>query len=187
MTAASTDPQQSDTEREQPETEPEQTGAEPAEDDAPRSRRRPPLWLLVAAGLLVVVAVVTFTRDTGTTAPDLSTPEGAARAFAQSAAVGDVDGVIAVTCLGDDGCAAEHGDGVTDDQLRAAKKVIADNVHEIGNLFARVRFTSARPGAEPGTQEVDYRLPGMRARNYLVFVEHEDRWLYIGTGTGPTP
>jgi hypothetical protein len=175
VTAASTDPQQSDVD----------------ETDPPRPRRRPSPWLVVAGVVLAVVVAAVLLRGGGEDAAagprDLTTPKGAAEAFAQAAATGDVEGMLAVTCLGDDGCAAEHGGDVTPEQVRAAKKVIADQMREISGRFGHAVFTTARAGAEPGTQEVDYRLPGMPEgeRNYLVFVEYQDRWLYIATG-GPT-
>ncbi len=167
----STDPQQSD------------TGA-----TAPRRRRRPPAWLVGAGLALAAIAAVTFLRgeDAPAAKRDLSTPEGAARAFAGAAAAGDVEGVLAITCLGSAGCTAEHGGGVTPEQVAAAEKVIAKNVREIGGRFGNAEFTASRAGTEPGTREVDYRLPGMPEgeRNYLVFVEYQNRWLYIATG-GP--
>lgn len=168
----STDPQQSD------------SGAAVA----PRPRRRPPAWLVGAGIALVAIVAVTLLRgeDAPAAKRDLSTPEGAAEAFAGAAAAGDVEGVLAITCLGSAGCAAEHGGGVTPEQVTAAKKVIAEHVREIGGKFGNAEFTATRAGAEPGTREVDYRLPGMPEgeRNYLVFVEYQNRWLYIGTG-GP--
>jgi len=170
----------------------EQTGTDPAgtEDDTSlRSRRRPPAWLVGAGGVLVVIVAVALLRgggDDSARAQDLSTPESAAEAFARAAAAGDVDGLLAVTCLGDAGCAAEHGGGASTEQITAAKRVLADNVREIGGRFGHAHFTAARAGSEPGTREVDYRLPGMpeNERNYLVFVEHQDRWFYIATGSG---
>lgn len=177
-------------------TDPQRSDTEPTAEAtaAPRPRRQAPGWLLAAGSALAVVAAVVLWRAvTDEPAPqrDLSTPEGAAAAFAGAAAAGDVDGVLAVTCLADAGCAAKHGGGVPTEQVAAAKKVIVENVPKIGARFGNARFATARAGAQPGTREVDYRLPGMPAgeRHYLVFVEHDDRWLYIGTGgpTAPTP
>ncbi|MCT2581945.1 hypothetical protein [Actinophytocola gossypii] len=185
---ASTDPQPPETEKDtHGDTEPD-TGPGTETDARPRARRRPPAWLLGAGAVLVVIVAVALLRG-GEDEPrptDLTTPEGAAEAFAQAAAAGDVDGLLAVTCLGDNGCAAEHGGGANPEQISAAKKVIADNVREIGSRFGYAEFTPARPGAEPGTRAVDYRLPGMpeNERHYLIFVEYQDRWLYIATGGG---
>jgi hypothetical protein len=153
-------------------------------------RRRPPAWLVGAGVVLAVIGVVAFLRDGGGDAAvpgDLSTPQGAATAFAAAASAGDVDGVLAATCLGNAGCAAEHGGGVSAQQITAAKKIIADNVGDIGARLRHVEFTSTRAGTQPSTSEVDYRLPGTAAgeRNYLVFVHYRDRWLYLATG-GPT-
>lgn len=169
-----TDPQQSDTEQ----------------AAAPR-RRRPPAWLVGAGTALVAVVAMVLLRDGGdhdTTVPrDLSTPQGAAETFAMAASVGDVDSVLASACLGDPGCVAEHGNGVTPQQVTAAKKVIADNMRELGGQLRNARFTTAHAGTRPGTQEVDYLLPGAarEERTYLVFVHYRDRWLYLATGSGP--
>lgn len=168
---APTDSQQSDT---------------PAET---RRRRRPPTWLLIAAGVLAVAAAVTLLRGGAAERQwDMSTPEGAAEAFASAAAAGDVEGILSVTCLGNGGCAAEHGGGVTTEQIDAAKKVVADHVRDLGGEFASAQFSASQAGTQPGTREVDYRLPGMpeEERHYLVFVKHQDRWLYIATGGGPS-
>jgi hypothetical protein len=170
-------------------TDPQQSDAEPTA--SPRPRRRLPGWVFVAVGALVAVVAVVLLRSGGegdaTAQRDLSTPQGAAEAFAMAAAAGDVDGVLAATCLGDAGCAAEHGHGVTPEAVKAAQKVIADNVRQIGGRFQYAEFTTVRAGAEPGTQEVDYRLPGLPEgeRNYLIFIRYRDRWLYIASG-GPT-
>jgi hypothetical protein len=159
---------------------------------SPRRRRRPPAWLVGAGVAVVAIVTLVVLHDGGegdaASSRDLSTPEGAAKAFAMAAAVGDVDGVLAATCLGDAGCAAEHGDGVTTQQITAAKKVIADNVREIGGRLRYAEFTTARAGAQPGTREVDYRLPGVsqQERSYLVFVQYRNRWLYIATGDSTT-
>lgn len=158
-------------------------------DPRPATRRRPPPWVFAVGGALVVIAAVVLLRGGGDESAeprDRSTPAGAAEVFARAAAVGDVDGVLAVTCLGDPGCVSEHGDGVTPEQIAAAKEVIATNVRDIGGRFGSATFTETRAGSEPGTQEVDYLLPGVPEgeRNYLVFVEHGERWFYIATG-GP--
>lgn len=164
-------------------TDPQQSDAEPSA--SPR-RRRPPAWLIGAAAALAAIVAVVLLRDAGDTAGarDLSTPHGAAEAFAMAAAAGDVSGVLAAACLGDPGCAAEHGGGVTTQQITAAKKLIADNLREIGGRLRHAEFTTARDGTLPGTREVDYRLPGAAQgeRTYLVFVHYRDRWLYIATG-----
>jgi hypothetical protein len=172
-----------------------------ASTDSPQSdidnaapRRRPPAWLIVVGGALVVIVAMSLLSG-GDDAParprDLSTPVGAAEAFSAAAAANDVDGLLAVTCLGYDGCASAHGGGITTEQINAAKKVLADNVHLIGRRFTNAQFSAARAGTQPGTREVDYRVPGMPEgeRNYLIFVEYENRWLYISTGgpAGMTP
>ncbi|MFL6127384.1 hypothetical protein [Actinophytocola sp.] len=188
-----TDVQQSDTEPTEPAEVTESTDEpdEPAEvTGSARPRRRPPAWLFAVAGALLVVAVVAFLRGGGDAARprDLSTPQGAAEAFAAAASAGDVDGMLAVTCLGDAGCAAEHGKGITKEEIRAAQKVIAGNMRELGGRFRYAEFTDVRAGAEPGTRDVDYRLPGVsdEQRNYLVFVKYRDRWLYIASGGSTT-
>ncbi|MFC4855990.1 hypothetical protein [Actinophytocola glycyrrhizae] len=172
-------------------TDPQQSDAEPTA--SPRRRRRPPAWLVGAGAALAVIVAMVLLRDGGdgdaAVPRDLSTPKGAAEAFAMAAAAGDVDGVFAAACLGDDGCAAEHGGDVTAQQITAAKKVITDNVREIGGRLRHAQFTTARDGAQPGTQEVDYRLPGASPgeRNYLIFVQYRDRWLYIASGGTTAP
>jgi hypothetical protein len=64
-----------------------------------------------------------------------------------------------------------------------------DNAGEIGARLRHAEFTTARTGTQHNTREVDYRLPGVPERSYLVFVHYQDRWLYIATGgpTTPTP
>jgi hypothetical protein len=168
--------------------DPQQSTAEPAAPS--RRRRRPPNWLIGASVAAAAIVAVVVVRDGDTTPPpDLSTPQGAAEAFAMAAATDDVDGVLATSCLGDNGCATAHGGGATTRQIATAKKVIADNLREIGGRLRHAEFTTARAGTQPGTQEVDYRLPGVprEERNYLVFVHYQDRWLYIATGGPATP
>jgi hypothetical protein len=171
-------------------TDPQQSDAEPTA--SPR-RRRPPAWLVGGGVALAAIVAMVLVRDGGNGGgpagpQDLSTPQGAAKAFAFAAGSGDGDGVLAVTCLGDTGCAAEHGGGVTAQQITAAKKLLSDNLLEIGGRLRHAVFTTAHAGTQPDTREVDYRLPGTAQgeRNYLVFVHYQDRWLYIATG-GPTP
>jgi hypothetical protein len=165
------------------------TDQQPAEDQEAPSRRSF-RWLIgVGVGVVVAAGVLVWAAgiEDAPRKQDLSTPRGAAETFAQAAAAGDVDGVLAATCLGHDGCAEQHGGGATPAHLSEAKEVIVKNVREIGARFRQAEFTGTRAGAVAGTQEVDYRLPGMpeAERSYLVFVEYQNRWLYIGTG-GPS-
>lgn len=159
-----------------------------------KRHRTPPAWLLGALSAIVVIVVVMLIRGggdepdaTGAGPADVTTPQGAAEAFARASAAGDVAGVLDVTCLGNAGCAAaQGGPNLTPEQIAAAKDVVAANVRDIGARFGYAEFTGVRDGARPGTREVDYRLPGTPAgeRNYLVFVEHDGRWFYIATGGG---
>jgi hypothetical protein len=167
-------------------TDPHQSDTEPTA--TPRRPRRPPTWLVGAGVVLAVIGAVVLLRghEADEAVPrDLSTPEGAAAAFASAASTGDVDGLLAATCLGNAGCAAEHGGGLSAQQITTAKKILSDNAGEIGARLRHAEFTTARTGTQHNTREVDYRLPGVSERSYLVFVHYQDRWLYIATG-GPT-
>lgn len=171
-------------------TDSHQSDTEPTA--TPRRPRRPPTRLVGVGVALAVIGAVVLLRDgeADEAVPrDLSTPEGAAATFATAASTGDVDGLLSATCLGNAGCAAEHGGGLSAQQITTAKKIMSDNVGEIGDRRRHAEFTTARTGAQRSTREVDYRLPGVSERSYLVFVHYQDRWLYIATGgpTTPTP
>lgn len=166
-----------------------------------------PRKALLLGGFVIVVAAIVVTlvlvmdespagptAATTTTLPsdgdevDLSSPENAARSFAEAVEAGDGEAIADLTCVADDKCVNEYSEGAGPEELAEARDKIVEGADELATQLAGAKFGTVSDGPRPGMKEVDYRTPAMANGEsaYLIFAEFDGTWLYMGGGANPT-
>ena len=151
-------------------------------------KRRTPIWLAIGAAVLAAAVLGTLVLTAGGDEPaadggyDLSSPERAARSFADAAAAGDEDGLLGLTCVAHPECVTQQGQ-VSPDEVEDAKAVLRDGMGRLAGELGDAEFGQVSEASLPGAVEVGYTTPASPdgLRQALIFVELDGVWLYVGS------